>query len=102
MSNYDNTFSNEINEDQPALVMFYLPTDPRCVEEAPRMRAAARELEGSAKFIEVNCDERPELKAKYHIHAYPTFILFRDGMEAWRAEGRIPERELDAMVRKFQ
>ena len=45
MSNYDNTFSNEINEDQPALVMFYLPTDPRCVEEAPRMRAAARELE---------------------------------------------------------
>ena len=64
--------------------------------------AAARELEGTAKSIEVNCDERPELKATYHIHAYPTFILFRDGMEAWRAEGRIPERELDAMVRKFQ
>ncbi len=102
MDNFDNVFSQVINADMPALIMFYKPGDPRCVEEAPRMHQAAKDLEGYAHFMEVNCETHPELKARYHIHAYPTFAVFRDGQETWRAEGRIPKYEPESMLRRFR
>lgn len=102
MTTFDNSFNQAINADAPALVMFYKPDDPRCMQEMPRMKAAARELHNTAHLIEVDCNANPQLKDKYHIHAYPTFILFRDGQEAWRADGRIPYAELEAMVHQFQ
>lgn len=102
MDTYDNIFDQAINADRPTLALFYEATDPRCQEELPVMRETASRLGGEAHFFEVDCAEHPELKERYHIHAFPTFILFSDGQEAWRATGRTPFGELKDMVDRFK
>lgn len=67
----------------------------------PVTREAAEKLAGMAHFFEIDAAQHDDLRQKYHIHAYPTFILFVDGQEAWRATGRTPESELSDMVKRF-
>lgn len=88
--------------DRPTLVMFYKETNASSDAEFPRMRETARDLGGEGHFYEIDCETFPDLRDKYHIDTYPTFILFMDGEEAWRAEGRLPVKELENMVRKFE
>ena len=101
MDTLENILGQDLEADRPTLAMFYSPADPRCRQELPVMRKTARLHGGQAHYFEVDVDKYPDLKEKYHIHAYPTFILFSDGQEAWRAEGRLPESELADMVHRF-
>lgn len=94
-------FTEALNADRPTVAMFYDPADPRCREEMPAVLKAADEEGGKARFFEIDITANPDLKEKYNIHATPTFILFSDGQEAWRAEGRIPTAELEDMVTRF-
>lgn len=97
----ENRLNQALNSDRPTLVMFYEPNDPRCREEWPAVEATATRMSGKSHIFCVDVTENPNLKTKYHIHAYPTFILFSDGQEAWRATGRTPQSELEDMINRF-
>lgn len=101
MSVLEQRLTEALNGDRPTLVMFYDLTDPRCVDEIPVALKAADKMAGQAHFFDIDVREYPDLKDKYHVHAYPTFILFVDGQQAWRADGRIPEAELEDMTHRF-
>lgn len=90
-----------LNGDRPTMVMFYESDDPRCIEEKPIVDEVAGRMSDKADFFCINASTELDLKAKYHLHAYPTFIVFRDGQEAWRATGRTSAGELEDMVKRF-
>lgn len=98
----EQTLNEMLNADRPTLVMFYEPTDPRCQEEMPQFDEAVSMLDGQAHIAKIDATATPAIAAKYHVHNYPTFILFTDGQEAWRTIGRTPYAELKDMVKRFE
>lgn len=101
-TDFEHNIHDAIMSDRPTLVMFYKQTSATSDEEMPNMLEAARNLSGEGHFFEVDCEVYTDLRDKYHIDTYPTFILFIDGEEAWRACGRLPYTELSDMVHRFE
>lgn len=99
---FEHNIHDAINSDRPTLVMFYKDSNAVSDEEMPEMLEVARRMSGEGHFFEVDCDHYFDLRDKYHIDTTPTFILFMDGEEAWRACGRLPEKELADMVKRFE
>lgn len=101
MDSIQSTFTDALNSDRPTLAMFYDVNDPHCREQEPVLEEASDRMSGKAHFFAINKDTEPELVSRYHVHAYPTFILFVDGQESWRTTGRTPAHELEDMVSRF-
>ena len=99
---FERNFHDAIESDRPTLVMFYKDNSGRSENELPKMIETARKLSGEGHFYEIDCSVFPDLRDKYHIDTYPTFILFMDGEEAWRACGSLPVSELEDMVHRFE
>lgn len=88
-------------ESKPTLVEFFSPRCSHCLAMMPVVEELRGFIGERANIVQVNCEDTPELREKYDIYAYPTWILFKDGQQAWRDMGEKPESELEEMVRKF-
>lgn len=95
-------FIKAIGEAKPLLVEFYSRKEVRNMEDLAIMDNLRAKFGDQANIITVNGDEDTTLVEKYHVHSYPTWILFKDGQEAWRDGGRKPESELTDMIRRFK
>ena len=87
---------------KPVLVEFYTPGCPRCTEEAPVMAELINKEGSKAEIVQVNMKANPEIAEAYKVHTHPTFILFKDGQEAWRDSGVKPYGELLDMIHRFE
>lgn len=85
----------------PVLVEFGADWCPHCRNMKPILSRLTADTEGKAKVIEIDGDKDEATVEKYHIHTYPTFILFKDGQEAWRDSGEKPYSELKDMIDRF-
>lgn len=101
MSTLENELAQMLNADRPTLVMFYSQNDPHSIEELPVFNEAIEKYNGEAHVLKIDADQNADLCKKYHVHAYPTFILFIDGQESWRATGREKLSELADMIHRF-
>ena len=90
-----------MNSDRPTLVMFFMADDPVCVGEKGIFDEVSDAMAGKAHFLAVNAAVDFAIKDKYDVRDYPTFLVFRDGQEVWRATGRISGRELEDMLFRF-
>ena len=72
-----------------ALVNFYSNQCIPCRVMKKQLREVEKKIKTN-KFIigAVDIDTQPELDEKYQIDAIPTLILFKDGVEIGRSEGR--------------
>ncbi len=94
-------FDKIINDTLPTLVEFYKPGCEGCEQMQPVVEKLKDKYAGKAHIVSINGEAEPQLKEKYHIHSYPTWIIFRDGQEAWRDGGRKPLSELEDMIGRF-
>lgn len=86
---------------KPVLVEFYADWCPHCQRMMPVIDNLRQETGAKAEIIQVNGDQSPDLMRKYHIDSYPTWIIFKDGEEAWRDSGDKPLSELKDMINRF-
>jgi thioredoxin 1 len=49
----------------------------------------------------VNTDENQQLAMRYSIFSIPTLIVFRDGREAARLVGYMPQEAMEERLREF-
>ena len=91
-----------LQDSKPTLVEFYKPGCSRCAMTMPIVDELKERQEGKANVIQINSAENADLVEKYHVHSYPTWILFRDGQEAWRDGGEKPLSELTDMLHRFE
>lgn len=101
MTANDSRLQQMLDADRPTLVMFYSKDDAHSMQEIPVVDEAVQRLSTEANILKLDAQSNPGLIKKYHVHAYPTFILFSDGQEAWRATGRMPFAEIKDMVQRF-
>lgn len=87
---------------RPVLVEFYADWCPHCQRMMPLVAQLKEDVAGKAEIIQVNGDNNPDLMRKYHVNSYPTWIIFKDGQEAWRDGGEKPLSELKDMIKKFE
>ena len=64
----------------------------------PIVNEFAREEMGEVTTYQVDVDASPELANIYAPEAYPTFMLFEDGMAVQSTTGEQPIAELERLV----
>lgn len=102
MENMTSTLENALKDVKPTLVEFYTAGDLRSEETLPIVDELKQRVNGKANILTVETSDNADLVKKYHIHSVPTWILLRDGQEAWRTGGRLPLEELEDMLNRFE
>jgi len=84
----DGTFEAEVlNSDTPVLIDFFAEWCGPCKMMGPVLDEVARDYAGKLKVVKVDVDESGETAARYGVTAMPTFVLVKNGREAFRRIG---------------
>ena len=93
----DKNFEEEVLKSEvPVLVEFWASWCPPC----KMMEPILRKLEMEYKVGTLNVDLNPKTAARYGITGVPTFILFRNGQEIYRAVAARSEEQLREVIEK--
>jgi len=97
--NRDN-FEDEVHgSDTPVLVDFWGPRCRPCIALMPSVEELEKTYEGKLKVAKINAMENRMLCAKLRVLGLPTFLLYKDGVEAQRLTGEdITINEIKAAV----
>ena len=96
----DGTFEAEVlKSETPVLVDFFAEWCGPCKMMAPVLDEVARDYAGKLKVVKVDVDESGETAARFGVTAMPTFILVKNGREAFRRIGAAPK---STFVRELQ
>lgn len=76
-----------LRHSQPVVVDVWADWCGPCHMMAPHFEAAAKELEGKARFVKLDADKNQKLTRKYKVMALPTLLFFKDGELVDRSSG---------------
>ena len=80
------------------IVMFYAPWCGHCNAMKPELENVAKKTNKDTCVCKMNCDDNAEAPKKYGISGFPTTIVFEDGKEKKRMEGRM---DADTVIKKL-
>ena len=72
-------------------IAFSAPWCGYCQKQKPVLEEISK---GNIETAEINPDESPNITAKYGIHAFPSFLLFKNGKLAGKFSGYRPKYDL--------
>ena len=98
----DATFATEVlNSSKPVLVDFWAPWCGPCRLVSPVVEAIGAAHPDKIATAKVNTDENQQLAMRYSIFSIPTMIVFKDGREAARLVGYMPQAAMEERLREF-
>jgi thioredoxin 2 len=94
------TFDAELAASVPVVIDFWAPWCGPCRMVTPALERLARTHAGSLKVVKLNVDDEPEIAGRYGVQGIPLLVLVRDGKELDRLVGAVPERDIEAWLRR--
>jgi len=92
-------FDTNIQQETVVISIFRAEWCPDCTFIDSFIGDIASEFSSDISTFNVDVDEVPELKAKYHVNGIPSFVAFRGGEEIHRFVSR--QRKSEAEIRTF-
>lgn len=95
------TFEAAINSAPVVLVEFYASWCPHCQRMMPVMDQVKELLDGEVPVFQLDIDENQEAADSAKVRSIPSFLVYKNGSEAWRHTGEIDGNDLLAKVQSY-
>ncbi|MCC8070311.1 MAG: thioredoxin family protein [Bacteroidales bacterium] len=92
------TYNEVLQSAVTVVVEFYATWCPHCQHMMPIVDEVKKRLGDTAKVYQFDIDQNQKLAEAQGVTSVPTFIVYRQGHEAWRYTGEMAASELLAKI----
>lgn len=92
------TIKEKVKGHIPTLMVFHHDGNKDAFNTAEVVEELRTKYAGKANIEPYDCTHNGQVKVEYHLHEYPSFVLFKEGQELMRESGKKSIAQLSDMI----